>query len=107
MPKVDIAKVPVKSGTFYPAQFQAECLGRHKQALGDAVGLTQFGVNITRIEAGQASALQMCIRDRPRRACVNRAGMGIGLVCHHYFRPGGRSIGAKDDPLFTFPSGGG
>jgi uncharacterized cupin superfamily protein len=57
MPKVDIAKVPVKSGTFYPAQFQAECKGRHKQALGDVVGLTQFGVNISRIEPGQSSAL--------------------------------------------------
>jgi len=58
MPKVDIAKVPVKSGTMYPAQFQAECLGRHKQALGDAAGLTQFGVNITRISPGSASALR-------------------------------------------------
>lgn len=58
MPKVDIASVPVKSGTFYPAKFQAECKGRHKQALGDAVGLTQFGVNITRIEPGQTSALR-------------------------------------------------
>lgn len=58
MPKVDIAKVPVKSGTFYPAQFQAECLGRHKQAIGDAAGLTQFGVNITRINPGAASALR-------------------------------------------------
>jgi uncharacterized cupin superfamily protein len=58
MPKVDIAKVPVKSGTFYPAQFQAECKGRHKQALGDAIGLTQFGANITRIEPGQTSALR-------------------------------------------------
>jgi len=58
MPKVDIAKVPVKSGTFYPAEFQAECKGRHKQALGDVVGLTQFGVNITRIEPGQMSALR-------------------------------------------------
>jgi uncharacterized cupin superfamily protein len=58
MPKVDIAKVPVKSGTFYPAQFQAECRGRHKQAIGEVAGLTQFGVNITRISPGAASALR-------------------------------------------------
>jgi uncharacterized cupin superfamily protein len=58
MPKVDIALVPVKSGTFYPAEFQAECRGRYKQALGDAVGLTQFGVNITRVSPGFASALR-------------------------------------------------
>src|SRR5471030_1873283 len=58
MPKIDIAKVPAKSETFYPAQFQAECRGRHKQALGDVAGLTQFGVNITRISPGSASALR-------------------------------------------------
>jgi uncharacterized cupin superfamily protein len=58
MPKVDIAKVSVRSGTFYPAEFQAECAGRHKQALGDVVGLTQFGVNITRIAPGAASSLR-------------------------------------------------
>lgn len=59
MPKVDIAKVPVKSGAnFYPAQYRDECAGRHKQALGDAVGLTQFGVNIARIEPGAASSLR-------------------------------------------------
>ena len=32
--------------------------GREKQRIGDAVGLTQFGVNITRIKAGAASALR-------------------------------------------------
>ncbi len=58
MPKVDISKVPVKSGTFYPAEFQAECRGRHKQAIGDEAGLTQFGVNITRISPDSASALR-------------------------------------------------
>jgi uncharacterized cupin superfamily protein len=57
MPKVDIAEVLVKSGSPYPGEFQAEHKGRHKQALGDAVGLTQFGVNIARIEPGQSSAL--------------------------------------------------
>jgi uncharacterized cupin superfamily protein len=58
MPKVDIAKVPVKSGSFYPAEFQAECHGREKQALSEVVGLTQFGVNIARIKPGAASALR-------------------------------------------------
>jgi|SRR6185312_4985736 len=58
MPKVDIDKVKTVSGTAYPAEFQAECRGRHKQAIGDAVGLTQFGVNITRIDPGAASALR-------------------------------------------------
>ncbi|HET7849807.1 MAG TPA: cupin domain-containing protein [Pseudolabrys sp.] len=58
MPKVDIDKVKTVSGTFYPPEFQAECRGRHKQPIGDAAGLTQFGVNITRIDPGAASALR-------------------------------------------------
>ncbi len=58
MPKIDISKVPVRSGSFYPARFQAEHANRHKQPLGDAAGLTQFGVNLTRIAPGAASALR-------------------------------------------------
>jgi uncharacterized cupin superfamily protein len=58
MPKIDISKVPVRSGSVYPAAFKPPHEGRHKQALGDAGGLTQFGVNLTRIAAGSASALR-------------------------------------------------
>jgi len=58
MPKVDIAKVPVRSGSGYPAPFQAEYKERHKKPLGDVVGLTQFGVNLTRIAPGAASSLR-------------------------------------------------
>lgn len=58
MPKIDIDKIPVRSGSFYPAPFKAPHEGRHKQALGDAGGLTQFGVNLTRISPGAASALR-------------------------------------------------
>ena len=49
MPKIDIAALPVQQITSYPAKFAAVIAGREKQRLGDAVGLTQFGVNITRI----------------------------------------------------------
>lgn len=58
MPKIDISKIPVRSGSFYPAPFKPPHEGRHKRALGDAGGLTQFGVNLTRIAAGSASALR-------------------------------------------------
>lgn len=58
MPQIDIARVPVRSGTTYPPELQGECRGRHRQFLGDAVGLTQFGVNLSRIEAGQSSSLR-------------------------------------------------
>ena len=58
MPKIDIAKIPAQKLTAYPRRFAAVIAGREKQRLGDAVGLTQFGVNITRIKPGSASALR-------------------------------------------------
>ena len=58
MPKIDVAKVPVRTSTIYPAQFRDVVKGREKQALGNAVGLTQFGVNLTRLKPGAASALR-------------------------------------------------
>lgn len=58
MPKIDISKVPVRSSTIYPAEFQSVVAGREKAALGNAAGLTQFGVNLTRLKPGAASALR-------------------------------------------------
>jgi uncharacterized cupin superfamily protein len=58
VPKINIAKIPVRSGSLYPAPFKRPHEGRHKQALGDAGGLTQFGVNLARIAPGSASALR-------------------------------------------------
>ena len=58
MPKIDIAKVPAERITSYPKEFAATVSGRVKQKIGDVAGLTQFGVNITRIKAGSASALR-------------------------------------------------
>ena len=56
MPKIDIDRVPVKTGSPYPPPYNAMTDGRIKQALGDAGGLTQFGVNLTRLPPGAASA---------------------------------------------------
>jgi uncharacterized cupin superfamily protein len=58
MPKIDIAKIPAQQISSYPKEFAPVISGREKQRIGDAVGLTQFGVNITRIKAGSASALR-------------------------------------------------
>ena len=55
-PKIDIAKVPAQQIASYPREFASVISGREKQRIGDAAGLTQFGVNITRINAGSASA---------------------------------------------------
>src|SRR5438105_181781 len=58
MPKIDISKIPSAPIPSYPKEFAHVISGRHKQRIGDGAGLTQFGVNITRIEAGSASALR-------------------------------------------------
>jgi hypothetical protein len=58
MPKIDIASLPVHTGTAYPKEFHHVVKGRERQRLGDAVGLTQFGVNLTRLRPGAASALR-------------------------------------------------
>jgi uncharacterized cupin superfamily protein len=58
MPKIDIANATVRTTTVYPPEFQHIVRGREKTVLGDVVGLTQFGVNLTRLKPGAASALR-------------------------------------------------
>jgi uncharacterized cupin superfamily protein len=58
VPKIDISKIPADASTLYPQQFRSVVDGREKWKLGNAVGLTQFGVNLTRIKPGAASALR-------------------------------------------------
>ena len=42
----------------YPPQFATAVLGRVKRPLGDLFGLTNFGVNLTRLAPGAATALR-------------------------------------------------
>jgi uncharacterized cupin superfamily protein len=58
MPKIDIAKVPVDSRSTYPAPFDKVVEGRSRKRLGNAAGLDQFGVNLTTLKPGAASALR-------------------------------------------------
>ena len=58
MPKIDIAKVPVDTGTNYPDPYHRVVAGRERKRLGNAVGLDQFGVNLTTLKPGAASALR-------------------------------------------------
>lgn len=52
MPKIDLAKAPVRTGSRYPALFDVLCRERHRLQLGDAGGLTQFGVNLLTLKPG-------------------------------------------------------
>ena len=58
MPKIDRSKIPFDNNRSYPKEFADVIAGREKQRLGDAVGLTQFGVNVSRIKAHSKSALR-------------------------------------------------
>ena len=58
MPKIDIAKLPVDTRTGYPPPFDRVVVGRERKRLGNAVGLDQFGVNLTTLKPGAASALR-------------------------------------------------
>ena len=50
--KIDVAKVKEIVGTGYPKPFDKPCLKRGRKRLGDAAKLTQFGVNLLRLEPG-------------------------------------------------------
>ena len=58
MPKIDAEKLTWKSGSRYPKELGEPCEGRHWRSLGDAVGLTQFGANLVRVEPGAWSSLR-------------------------------------------------
>jgi uncharacterized cupin superfamily protein len=50
--KIKVDTAPEVRGSRYPSPYDAPCAGRVRRALGDAAGLTQFGVNLTRLPAG-------------------------------------------------------
>jgi uncharacterized cupin superfamily protein len=56
MPKIDIAKVALETATTYPDPFWQATVGREKKRLGNAVGLSQFGVNLVTLKPGSWSS---------------------------------------------------
>jgi uncharacterized cupin superfamily protein len=57
-PALDPRSVPGYTGTTYPPAFRSVVSGRHRRALGDALGLETFGVNLVRLDPGAASSLR-------------------------------------------------
>ena len=55
-PALDPATVEPRRRYPYPEPFRAAVVGREKRGLGDALGLTNFGVNLTTLPPGAASA---------------------------------------------------
>src|SRR6478735_4155322 len=54
--RIDVANLPVHSGTFYPPPYDKPCRARFRKRLGDAAGLTQVGVNLLRLAPGTWSS---------------------------------------------------
>ena len=52
MPKIDLSRVPLRTGTGYPDPFNDPCAGRTRRRLGDAGGLQDFGVNLMTLPPG-------------------------------------------------------
>ena len=57
-PALDPSSVPAATGSAYPEPFRSRVATRRKQKLGDALGLKNFGVNLTTIPPGAVSALR-------------------------------------------------
>ena len=55
---IDLSNVPVKTGTTYPPEYAPQVAGRSSLRLGDAGGLTQFGVNIVILAPGAKSSMR-------------------------------------------------
>jgi uncharacterized cupin superfamily protein len=58
MPKIDIARLAIDGRINYPAPFDRAVHGRERRRLGNAAGLDQFGVNLTKLKLGASSALR-------------------------------------------------
>jgi uncharacterized cupin superfamily protein len=55
-PAFDPATVPESNATGYPAPYQKDNLNRYNRRLGQHAGLTNFGVNLTRVVPGGQSS---------------------------------------------------
>ncbi len=55
---IDLSKAPLKTGSIYPAPYAAMMEGRSSLRLGQAGGLTQFGVNLVILRPGAKSSLR-------------------------------------------------
>ena len=56
LPALDPETVTAVSGSGYPEPYRAAVAGRAKRRIGNALGLTHFGVNLVRLAPGAASA---------------------------------------------------
>jgi uncharacterized cupin superfamily protein len=56
LPALDPGSLPLKEGSSYPQPYRNAVTGRRWRALGDAAGVTQFGVNLVELAPGSWSS---------------------------------------------------
>ena len=56
MGKIDVSRAPSKRGSDYPSPYDQHCADRLRRRLGDAGGLTDFGVNQLTLPPGVLSS---------------------------------------------------
>jgi uncharacterized cupin superfamily protein len=54
--RIELTTTKTVTGSRYPPPYHQPCAGRIRRRLGDAAGLTSFGVNLTRLPAGAWSS---------------------------------------------------
>src|SRR5579872_5689219 len=54
--RIDVGSLAAIVGTLYPPPFDQPCRSRSRRKLGDAAGLTQFGVNLLTLPPGAWSS---------------------------------------------------
>lgn len=54
--KINVSALAPVIGTLYPPPYHEPCLSRERSRIGDAAGLTQFGVNLLRLPSGAWSS---------------------------------------------------
>jgi uncharacterized cupin superfamily protein len=57
-PALDPATVEVRTTSGYPEPFRSRVAPRERRPLGDALGLTRFGVNLTTLPPGKESSMR-------------------------------------------------
>ncbi len=58
LPALDPTEVSPRSSSTYPEPFRSRVLPREKRALGDVLGLTKIGVNLTTLMPGKESSMR-------------------------------------------------
>jgi uncharacterized cupin superfamily protein len=97
MKKLDPSALTPRTGSIYPPPYDALVAGRSSLRLGDAGGLTQFGVNLITLAPGTASSMRHWHEAEDEFVMVTEG------ICTMITNDGPQDIGPGD--CVAFPAG--